>query len=226
MARSRDELPILIAQTGPLDGQRWLVESSLLIGRESNCEITIPNREVSRYHARFTLTSEGVTIEDLGSKNGTHRNGHPVTEPMLLQDGDIIQIALAQQFVYIGSDVTATLPLESRITRPISLQSMDRKLRLDKRSRRVWIGGTELVPPLSVSQFHLLELLYDRQGLVVERHDLITTVWGEDEAVGVSEQALDALIRRLRDRLGSVDPSHSYIITMRGHGIRLDNPPV
>jgi len=226
MARSRDELPILVAQTGPLNGQRWMVENSLVVGRELNCEITIPNREVSRYHARFTLTSEGVTIEDLGSKNGTHCNGHLIVEPTLLQDGDIIQIALTQQFLFIGSDVTATLPLESGNIESLGFQSLDRKLRLDKRSRRVWIGDIELVPPLSVSQFHLLELLYDRQGLVVERQILITSVWGEEEAVGVSEQALDALIRRLRDRLASIDPTHSYITTMRGHGIRLDNPLV
>jgi DNA-binding response OmpR family regulator len=106
------------------------------------------------------------------------------------------------------------------------LQPVVGRLRLDKRSRRVWIGDKELLPPLSVSQFHLLELLYDRQGRVVERQELITSVWGDEEAVGVSEQALDALIRRLRDRLAAIDPTHSYIITMRGHGVRLDNPPL
>jgi len=53
---------------------------------------------------------------------------------------------------------------------------------------------------------------------------LIHAVWGEENAVGVSEQALDALIRRLRDRLSSFDSEHSYIITVRGHGLRLENP--
>jgi DNA-binding winged helix-turn-helix (wHTH) protein len=42
---------------------------------------------------------------------------------------------------------------------------------------------------------------------------------------GVSDQALDALIRRLRDRLAALDPTHQFIDTVRGHGIRLDNPP-
>jgi hypothetical protein len=225
MARSSDELPILIAQTGPLSGQRWTVENTLVIGREPGCDIPIPNREVSRYHARFTLTPEGVTIEDLGSKNGTHCNGQPVLEPHLLQDGDIIQVALTQQFLFLGSDATATIPLEGGEMEGVGLQPFTGRLKLDKRSRRVWIGDTEILPPLSVSQFHLLELLYDRQGRVVERQTLITSVWGDEEAVGVSEQALDALIRRLRDRLAAIDPTHSYIITMRGHGVRLDNPP-
>ena len=225
MAHNTNELPILVAQTGPLNGQRWAIESSLVIGREPGCEIVIPNREVSRYHARFTKTTKGVTVEDLGSKNGTHCNGVAIAEPTTLQDGDIIQIALAQQFIFLGNDVTATIPLESGEIEPYIQQPIIGRLRLDKRSRRVWIGEEEILPPLSVSQFHLLEILYDHQGRVVERQKLITNVWGDKEAVGVSDQALDALIRRLRDRLAAVDPTHSYIITMRGHGIRLDNPP-
>lgn len=226
MARTSDDFPILVAQTGPLNGLRWTVENTLVVGREPGCEVPIPNREVSRYHARLTLTPEGVILEDLGSKNGTHCNGQSLVEPRLLQDGDIIQVALAQQFLYLGSDATATIPLESGEMDSTGLQPNIGRLRLDRRSRRVWIGDKELIPPLSVSQFHLLELLYDRQGRVVERQELIASVWGDEEAVGVSEQALDALIRRLRDRLATVDPTHSFIITMRGHGIRLDNPPL
>ena len=49
-------------------------------------------------------------------------------------------------------------------------------------------------------------------------------VWGEEQVYGVSEQALDALIRRLRDRLAAADPRHAYLVTVRGHGIRLENP--
>ena len=102
--------------------------------------------------------------------------------------------------------------------------SAPRLLRLEQRSRRVWIRDEEVLPPLSVSQFKMLELLYERQDQVVLRQELIATVWDEDQAVAVSEQALDALIRRLRDRLATVDPTHAYIVTVRGHGLRLDNP--
>jgi DNA-binding response OmpR family regulator len=50
-------------------------------------------------------------------------------------------------------------------------------------------------------------------------------VWGDEDAADVSEQALDALVRRLRDRLAALDPTNNYIITVRGHGLRLENPP-
>ena len=96
-------------------------------------------------------------------------------------------------------------------------------LLLDKKSRRVWVGVRELMPPLSVPQFRLLEALFEQPGLVVSRERLINFVWDKEQSEGVSEQALDALIRRLRDRLAEVDPEHAYIVTVRGHGLRLEN---
>ena len=93
------------------------------------------------------------------------------------------------------------------------------------RSRRVWINQQQLVPPLSAQQFKLLWMLYENAGQVISRADLISVVWGEEQSAGVSDQALDALIRRLRDRLAGLDPEHQYIDTVRGHGMRLDNPP-
>jgi pSer/pThr/pTyr-binding forkhead associated (FHA) protein len=221
MEKKSEEVPIIVAQTGPLNGQRWALINRAIVGREQSCDIVIADRQVSRQHASFTPTPKGVLLEDLESKNGTHHNGQPLDKPILLQDGDIIQIALAQQFVYLSSD--ATLPLEAD---DIDLGSFRTDwLRLEKRSRRVWIGDQEVLPPLSVSQFKLLEILYEHQGRVVPRNDLITIVWGEEQAIVVSEQALDALVRRLRDRLASIDATHAYIVTVRGHGLRLDNPP-
>lgn len=214
-----EDAPLLVAQAGPLNGQRWTLVQQMSVGREPTCDIVISDRQVSRKHAIISPTPQGVILEDLDSKNGTHCNGHPFDKPVILQDGDIIQIALAQQFVFLSSDATLPLTMEYDINQPER-----QMLRLEKRSRRVWIGDREVLPPLSVSQFTLLELLYEQQGKVVARKDLIKGVWGEEQAVLISEQALDALVRRLRDRLANIDPNHAFIITIRGHGLRLDNP--
>ncbi len=222
MALETEDYPSLIAQTGPLNGQRWSIKSDVIVGRDESCQVVIQNRQVSRYHARFINLPQGVQLEDLGSKNGTHINGREVVEPVMLQDGDVIQIAYAQQFIYLSSD--STLPLEMPMENPAEAISSSRLLRLEKRSRRVWIGDEELLPPLSVSQYQLLELLSDNPGRVVSRAELIEEVWGQEDAVGVSEQALDALIRRLRDRLAAINPEHAFLVTIRGHGLRLDNP--
>ncbi|MCI0519865.1 MAG: FHA domain-containing protein [Chloroflexi bacterium] len=221
MERKSEEFPILVAQGGALNGQRWLLRSGLVIGREAGCDIVIPDRQISRRHARLNVTPQGAILEDLGSKNGTYRNGKRVESPAALQDGDIVQVALVQMFNFLSSD--ATVPLEGDFMEEAA--AAGGKLRLEKRSRRVWIGGQEVLPPLSVSQYKLLEVLYDNAGRVVTRRQLIQVIWGEDDAVVISEQALDALIRRLRDRLGEFDSTQPYIATVRGHGLRLDNPP-
>jgi hypothetical protein len=224
MVLETEDYPALIAQAGPLNGQRWILKTDILVGRDDSCNVVIQNRQVSRYHARIMPLSIGVQLEDLGSKNGTHINGHEVLEPVMLQDGDIIQIAFAQQFVYLSSD--STIPLELTPEKPDEIPQALRMLRLDKRSRRVWIGNKELLPPLSVSQYQLLELLYENPGRVVTRVELIHAIWGKEDAIGISEQALDALVRRLRDRIAAINPDHAFLITVRGHGLRMDNPPL
>ncbi len=212
-----EEFPMLVAQEGPLKGQRWPLSRAIVLGREATCDVVIADRQVSRFHARLTPTAEGVMLEDLGSKNGTHHNGNPLSAPVMLQDGDVVQVSLVQEFLFFTSD--ATMPLTEGAGRP-------GRLMMDQKSRRVWVNQKQIVPPLSAQQFKLLWLLYESQGQVISRADLVTAVWGEEQAAGVSDQALDALIRRLRDRLSGLDPKHQYIDTVRGHGVRLDNPPV
>jgi len=215
MDSSVEEYPMLVAQEGPLKDQRWPLARTLVIGRDSTCDIVIADRQVSRFHARVSPTPEGVILEDLGSKNGTHCNGEPLPSPVVLQDGDMLQISVIQQFMFLTSD--ATVPLTEGTIR-------SGRLMMDLRSRRVWINQQQLLPPLSAQQFRLLWMLYENQEQVISRQDLVIAVWGEDQAAGVSDQALDALIRRLRDRLAALDPTHQYIDTVRGHGVRLDNP--
>ena len=215
MTLPQEDYPLLVAQDGPLKGQRWQLSKTIMLGRDPSCDVVIVDRQISRYHARLTPTSEGVIFEDLGSKNGTHHNGTSLTAPVVLQDGDLLSIAMAQQFLFLISD--ATTPLVDG-----SLPSG--RLMMDLKSRRVWINHQQLVPPLSAQQFKLLWLLYKNNGEVVSRPELVAEVWGNEQAAGVSDQALDALIRRLRDRIASLDHTHQYIDTVRGHGIRLDNP--
>jgi hypothetical protein len=216
MTTNDKEFPLLLAQSGPLEGQRWKIMSDMLLGRDSDCDIVIPMRQVSRQHARLSPNQDGVLLEDLGSKNGTYLNSSLLREPVLLTDGDELQISLAQHFIFLSSD--ATMPLEG-----LPLEMQKRRLRVDIGARRVWVMETEIDPPLSASQFNLLQVLYEQPGAVVSRPAVIEAVWG-NAAAGVTEQALDAMVRRLRDRLAEIDPGWEYVVTVRGHGLRLENP--
>ena len=91
----------------------------------------------------------------------------------MLQDGDALQISYVQEFLFFTSD--ATVPLMEGATR-------QGRLVMEPKSRRVWVNQQQIVPPLSAQQFRLLWLLYENQGQVIGRIDLIAAVWGEEQA--------------------------------------------
>lgn len=212
-----NEKPVLVMREGQLAGQRWTIDADeFLIGRGSDCDIVLPERQVSRHHVRITQENSRYVLHDLKSKNGTHLNGIQVEDKVRLQDGDVIQIALAVKLVFVGTDATIPLSFES--------PSEQGNMAIDEAQRAVIINGQELRPPLSLAQFRLLELLYNNDGAVCSRDEIVDVVWPGTDGMGVSEQAIDALVRRLRDRLAELD-DYEYIVTVRGHGFRLDNEP-
>ncbi len=208
-----EETAMLILREGQGVGTRWMIDrSDMIIGREEDCDIVLPSRQISRNHARIRRSGGRHILEDLGSKNGTFVNGRELTEPYPLQDGDEIQIALSFKLFFVDAGATVPLFFERQAG-----------LRLDKDAKSVWIKGQELDPPLSLAQYRLLELLYDNEGKVCSRDEVVQAVWPDVVEEGVTEQAIDALARRLRERLSELDPDHQYIVTVRGHGFKFDN---
>ncbi len=66
-----------------------------LIGRERDSVVWIDDASVSRRHARISIDDSGATVEDLGSKNGTHLRGRRIEKPARLADKDAIKIGPA-----------------------------------------------------------------------------------------------------------------------------------
>jgi len=212
-----DDRPVLMVSEGELLGHRWtLTNDELLIGRGTDADVVLPERQVSRYHLKIHYRDGRYFLEDLDSKNGTFLNGQQVKGTVSLQDGDEIQIALCVRMLFVGSD--ATVPLSFDLPKADGTGMV-----LEENKRTVSIRGRELDPPLSLAQFRLLQMLYDADGAVCGRDDIIEAVWPGTGGQGVSEQAIDALVRRLRDRLAELD-EYNYIVTVRGHGFRLNNP--
>jgi hypothetical protein len=61
------------------DGTSYPIgDRPLVVGRLAECDIVISDSNVSRRHAEFWRTSEGIAVRDLGSTNGTFVNGHRV----------------------------------------------------------------------------------------------------------------------------------------------------
>lgn len=72
-----------------VNGTRYpLVAPGLVVGRGADADLRINDPGVSRRHAEFRVTGSGrsapvVTVADLGSTNGTHVNGHRISEAQL-----------------------------------------------------------------------------------------------------------------------------------------------
>lgn len=208
------EVAMLLVQEGNSPKSQWfLTDESAIIGRDATSDVQIDDRQVSRRHAELNRTPQGYTIRDMGSKNGTFLNGEPISdEPQPVRTGDEIGIALCAKLTFIEDDATA----------PVIPVQRTAGLQMDFAAKRVWVNDQEIIPPLSVAQYTLLELLYKNAGNVVSRDTVVETVWSAEEAEGVSEQAIDALARRLRERIAEIDPDNKLFETVRGYGFRLN----
>jgi hypothetical protein len=79
---------------GPSAGRELLVDHELTIGRNEIDQGNLGNDpEISRRHARLRRLDSGeITIEDLGSTNGTFVNGKRIESPRVLAPGDTIKM--------------------------------------------------------------------------------------------------------------------------------------
>jgi len=67
---------------------------ALVVGRAAPSDVVVPDPALSRQHARFSFTPDGLTVEDLGSTNGTKVRGQKVTKEKI-QPGDLVEMGPA-----------------------------------------------------------------------------------------------------------------------------------
>ena len=64
----------------------------IIIGRSSDLDMVLVEDMVSRKHAKITTDDSVVSIQDLGSTNGTFVNGERLLADHRLEDGDIVTV--------------------------------------------------------------------------------------------------------------------------------------
>jgi pSer/pThr/pTyr-binding forkhead associated (FHA) protein len=78
---------------GADEGSEHPVDGELTIGRDpSTADLVLEDSGVSRNHARVAAAGDALTVEDLGSSNGTFVNGEQIGRPVGLSDGDEVQV--------------------------------------------------------------------------------------------------------------------------------------
>lgn len=73
-------------------GERVDVDLAVTIGRGAECDLQLNDTYLSSRHARLANDDGDLTIEDLGSTNGTYVNQELLSGRLLLERGDIIQV--------------------------------------------------------------------------------------------------------------------------------------
>lgn len=196
-------------------GDRVVLEGECIVGRADDATVTLAIPRLSRHHAILSQRSGSWWLRDLDSKNGTFVNGQDVgTAAVRLADGDRIVFGGAVEAVF--HDPAAT-PIAPRIGRLDGVW-------IDRDTAAVWVDAVRIEPPLSAKQLQLLLMLDDRVGEVVTRPAIVAHVWADEAAAGVTDDAVSALVKRLRSRLREGPRQLDYVEVVKGRGIRLTNP--
>ena len=95
-----------------------------LIGRSNDCDIVIKEGYPSRKHAMLLIENGTVSIQDLGSTNGTYINNHRIKSIASLHDGDVIRFdAAAYHLVKPHSDNTTVMMSRLKPTHAVEEES-------------------------------------------------------------------------------------------------------
>lgn len=89
-------------------GRAMLRQGEHIIGRDPAADVVIDSTTVSRHHARIRIADGDVTIEDLGSKNGSYVGDRRIHGALTLTDGDDVRIGMVTVNVRISAVVAST----------------------------------------------------------------------------------------------------------------------
>jgi hypothetical protein len=74
------------------EGERVDVDVAVTIGRSQDCDLQLNDNYLSSRHARVANDGGDLTIEDLGSTNGTYVNQEILAGRVRLERGDTVQV--------------------------------------------------------------------------------------------------------------------------------------
>jgi len=114
----RNETYQLRGISGACIGATYLLPGAVLVGRDPACDVVLPTADVSRRHARLCPMSDGVMVNDLGSKNGVWINDERVTCAPL-RSGDVLRLGNTMRFLLetIAVDLTGPQPCPQPVTK-------------------------------------------------------------------------------------------------------------
>lgn len=140
-----------------------------------------------------------LKINDLGLKNDY------LEKVGLIKNGEIA-IPLFETYI-------STLKLSSHAV-----------ISLEPSTNEILKGDVVISDQLSSSEFRLLRFLIQNQGRIVEKEEIIQAVWKDTKSQeGVTDQALDQIVYRLRKKIEDDPNNPQYIHTIKGRGLKFSS---
>ncbi|MCR9162249.1 MAG: FHA domain-containing protein [bacterium] len=93
MSTGPNLVPVLVETTGVHRGREHAMPyGEHILGRGRGATVALDDPDVSRQHARIVVEPEGLTIFDLGSKNGLRVDGRRIHDAVTLGHGDELTV--------------------------------------------------------------------------------------------------------------------------------------
>lgn len=73
-------------------GASITVTDAVVLGRSPEADFLLDDPYASMFHLRLTMDGDTMSLADLGTTNGTYVNGRRVTNPLVLNAGDSVQV--------------------------------------------------------------------------------------------------------------------------------------
>ena len=120
-------------------------------------------------------------------------------------------------------DKQIQIPLFEKFVQQLNVIAKDTKEKIvyDENTNSIRKGKAVLSDSLTSSEFRLLRYLLQNQERVVERDEIISIVWaGVKSTAGITDQAVDQLIFRLRRKIEDDPNNPRHLQTVKGRGVR------
>jgi len=183
-----------------------------VVGRSTECQLSLDDPLVSRRHGMLKVRRDGVSVQDLGSRNGVVVNGAKITGERELAPGDKVTIGSQEMVLSVAADVRPAAQAGEDVYRRAT-QTLGAAYVMDLRSAVEAAGG---VPPAAGSRpSAMADPPTAEASRSVQSFQLLGGVADKALAMGKAEDAERILLVLLNDVLNRVrggqqiDPSVS-----------------
>jgi hypothetical protein len=107
----------IVVVDGPNTGREFDLSGATVVGRDQSAGLVIDDAEASRRHASLSVEGTTVTVEDLGSTNGTFVNGARISGSKELANGDKVRIGTTVFELRVPQAEPAEEPISDQATR-------------------------------------------------------------------------------------------------------------